>query len=98
MEDALAAWLLEAGEAGYAALGARSVRLLHRGRDHPTLKSRRARCALLAEWSAEPPAAGRDLSTVPVPLLDAMRTDDVFTRVPPFYPWPDRTELRTRSR
>jgi hypothetical protein len=97
VEDALATWLLEAGEAAYAALGARSVRLLRRGRDHPTLKSRRARCAVLAEWPEEPPAAGRDLSTVPVPLLDAMRTDDVFTGFR-LYPWPDRTELRTRSR
>jgi len=88
-EKTIAAWLLEAGEAAYAALGARSVRLLHRGRDHPTLKSRRARCGLLIEWSQEPPAVGRGLSQMPI----AVEADDAFTGFR-LYPWPDRVALR----
>ncbi|WP_426956539.1 hypothetical protein [Muricoccus radiodurans] len=94
-EDAVAAWLLEEGEAAYAALGARSVRLVRRGKDHPTLKSRRARCALLAEWAQEPPEAGRDLSLLPPGIAGALRPDDPFTGFR-LYPWPDAVALRQR--
>ncbi|MEO3474955.1 hypothetical protein AAFN86_24055 [Roseomonas sp. CAU 1739] len=94
-EDALAAWLLQEGEAAYQALGARSVRLLHRGRDHPTLKSRRARCALLAEWAVEPPASGRGMSTLPGHLLAMLSPDAAFMGYR-LYPWPDDVSLRQR--
>lgn len=92
-EDALADWLLREGEAAYAALGARSVRLLHRGRDHPTLKSRRARCALLIEWSSEPQAAGRSMPTLPVHLTALVSPEPAFTGYR-LYPWPDDVSLR----
>jgi hypothetical protein len=95
-EAALAAWLLDAGEATYARMGARSVRLLRRGRDHPTLKSRRARCALLAEWADEPPSASRGLAPVPPILAGGLRPDESFAGFR-LYPWPDRTELRDRA-
>jgi hypothetical protein len=92
-EDAIAGWLLAEGEAAYAALGARSVRLLHRGRDHPTLKSRRARCALLAEWAEEPPAAARGDQLLPAGLARSLAPDDPFTGYR-LYPWPDQVALR----
>ena len=81
------------GEAAYAALGARSVRLLHRGRDHPTLKSRRARCALLTEWSLEPPVPGRGMMLLPPAMAAALTPDADFTGYR-LYPWPDDTTLR----
>jgi hypothetical protein len=96
VEDAVAGWLLEAGEVAYAALGARSVRLLHRGRDHPTLKSRRARCALLAEWSHEPPRAGHGSAALPKNLADALDLDQPFIGYR-LYPWPDDVTLCQRG-
>ena len=93
VENALADWLLLEGEAAYTALGARSVRLLHRGRDHPTLKSRRGRCALLAEWSSAPPAAGRSMSALPAKLALSLSPDVPFTGYR-LYPWPDDVTLR----
>ena len=94
-EDGLATWLLREGGAAYAALGARSVRLLHRGRDHPTLKSRRARCALLAEWSSEPPVTGRGMAPLPPSVTAGLRPDAGFTGYR-LYPWPDDVALRRR--
>jgi hypothetical protein len=96
LEDALAVWLMAAGEAAYAALGARSVRLLHRGRDHPTLKSRRARCGILAEWGDEPPTVGRDLEVLPRAIAGELRRQEAFAGFR-LYPWPDRTDLRSKA-
>jgi len=92
-EEVLAAWLLATGEAAYARLGARSVRLLRRERDHPTLKSRRARCAVLAEWADEPPSAARGLAPVSPSIAGGLQLDDSFVGFR-LYPWPDRVTLR----
>ena len=92
-EGDLASWLLREGEAAYAALGARSVRHLHRGRDHPTLHSRRAQCALLAEWPSQPPAKGRGMTLLPPSVGGRLSPDADFTGYRQ-YPWPDDVALR----
>ncbi|WP_372617171.1 hypothetical protein [Falsiroseomonas sp.] len=92
-ENRLAEWLSGPGTGRLEAMGAQRVRLLQRGRDHPTLKSRRARCALVAEWGAEPPPEGRGLAMLPASLADALQPDQHFAGVR-LYPWPDDPKLR----
>ncbi len=92
-EARLAAWLAGEGGAQLAGLGARRVRLLRRGRDHPTLKCRRPRCALVAEWDTAPPAEGRGLAPLPPALAAALEPDAHFAGVR-LYPWPDDVSLR----
>jgi hypothetical protein len=92
-EARLAAWLAADGRARLAALGARRVRLLRRGRDHPTLPSRRARCALVAEWTTAPPPEAGGLGALPAELAASLEPDAHFCGVR-LYPWPDDATLR----
>lgn len=92
-EQALAEWLAEEGSAALSALGARRPRLLRRGTDHPTLKSRRPRCALVAEWDRSPPDAARGLGLLPSPISARVEADQHFTGVR-LFPWPDDPALR----
>lgn len=92
-EAALADWLGADGAAQLGALGAQRIRLLRRGRDHPTLPSRRARCALVAEWQGEPPPHARGLGALP-PALAALLKPDVHFCGARLYPWPDEVSLR----
>jgi hypothetical protein len=92
-EDRIAAWLAAEGAAKLDTMGAARVRLLRRGKDHPTLKSRRPRCALVAEWMAPPPAEGRGLAALP-PALAAHLAEDVHFTGRRLYPWPDDPAIR----
>ena len=85
-EAALHDWLDAEGRAFFARHGARQVRPLRRGRDHPTLPSRRPRCALLVEWCREPPPEARGLAALPASL--GLTPDQGFTGLR-LYPWPD---------
>ena len=90
-ESALLDWLDAEGAAMFARHGAHQVRPLRRGRDHPTLPSRRAGCALLLEWAEEPPPEARNMAALPASL--GLTPDQNFTGLR-LYPWPDRATLR----
>jgi len=90
-EAALLDWLEAEGAARFAAAGARQLRPLRRGRDHPVLKSRRPRCALVVEWVEPPPDHAHRLDALPARL--GLEPDLGFTGVRT-HPWPDRVALR----
>jgi hypothetical protein len=94
-EERLAAWLAGSGAAQMEAMGAQRVRLLRRGPDHPTLKSRRPRCALVAEWQVEPPAEGRGVAMLPPAMAQGLTPDQHFCGRR-LYPWPDDVAHRPR--
>lgn len=90
-EEALLDWLDSEGAAFFARHGACQARPVRRGRDHPTLPSRRARCALLVAWAEEPPPEARTMAALPERL--GLVPDQGFTGLR-LYPWPDRVALR----
>lgn len=93
LEAQVAAWLAAGGA---AALGARNLRLLHRGKDAPTGGSRPLALALVAEWDRRPPDAAHDstiLAGWPGPAITAA---DCFTGLR-LYPWAASAEWRAEA-
>lgn len=93
VEARVAEWLAAEGAAAIAAMGGMRPRLLRRGRDHPTLKSRRPRCALVVEWERAAPEASFGLGLLPAALRATVQEDRHFRGVR-LYPWPDDVGLR----
>jgi hypothetical protein len=85
-EARAAAWLEAEGSAALGQLGARRLRLLHRGRDTPTGTSFRPRLALLTEWPVRPPEAAA-LAALSPALRDAVGAEESFAGLR-LYPWP----------
>jgi hypothetical protein len=94
-ENRIAAWLEAEGAAALQALGARQVRLLHRGRDAPTGTSFRPALALVTEWPERPPedALRALLPGWLAPWADPAQGFTGFR----LYPWANSQELRAAA-
>jgi len=93
LEAKVAAWLAAGGA---ASIGARNIRLLHKGQDAPTGGSRPLRLALVAEWDAAPAAAAHDSTLLrgwPGPDIAAEQCFTGKRR----YPWGTDPALRAEA-
>jgi hypothetical protein len=86
-EQRVAAWLEAEGAAALQRVGARGIRLLHRGQDAPTGTSFRPALALLTEWAARPPEA-EAAAVLPAWLRAAADAEQGFAGLR-LYPWPN---------
>jgi hypothetical protein len=96
IENKVADWLAGGGAAALEALGARNLRLLHRGRDAPTGASKRPGLALFAEWDKRPPPEAQTVAPLPAWLASQVGPDQVFTGFR-LYPWAASTALHAEA-
>jgi hypothetical protein len=95
-EAAIGRWLDTTEVARLMALGAASVRLVHRSKDRPGSASYRPRCALLTEWSERPPPADTHIGPLVAQLGHPLVEGDAFVGYR-LYPWPDNVDLMRQS-